>query len=220
MKEIDVENWNRQNTYKWFKSFSNSTYGCNVKMDVTKLVEFVKKNNHSFFIDTLYLVVMGLDSVEEMRMRLVDDKPVIFDKINPAFTVMTESGTFENLRYDFDKNYKSFYETSQQKIQALKSQNKVGQNNYNPENCYNEYYITCTPWLNFEGLTQPIPDNQASQCVPRICWGKYIKQDEKYYLTLNIAVSHIFVDGYPLAQVFNNIQELFNNVEKLFSIFR
>ena len=215
MKLIDIESWNRKNTYKWFKSFSNSTYGCNVKMDVTKLVEFVKKNNHSFFIDILYLVVMGLDSVEEMRMRLVDDKPVIFDKLNPAFTVMTKTGTFENLRYDFDTDYKKFYAVSKEKIEATKAQDKLVNNNYNPENCYNEYYITCTPWLDFEGLTQPIPDDHASQCIPRICWGKYTKQGEKYFLTLNITVSHIFVDGYPLAKAFNNIQELFNNAENL-----
>ena len=86
---------------------------------------------------------------------------------------------------------------------------------YNHQNCYNEYYITCVPWVDFTQFTHPIPDDKSSQCIPRICWGKYVEQDGKYELTLNITVSHIFVDGYPLAQTFNKIQELLNNVDEI-----
>lgn len=57
--------------------------------------------------------------------------------------------------------------------------------------------------------------NKASQCIPRICWGKYIEKDGKYELTLNITVSHIFVDGFPLSRTFNKIQELLDNVEEI-----
>ena len=47
MKEMDINNWNRYTTYNWFKSFRNSTYGVNVKMDVTKLVKYTKENKQS-----------------------------------------------------------------------------------------------------------------------------------------------------------------------------
>ena len=67
MREIDVEGWERLKTYEWFKSFSNSTYSMNVKMDVTALIKHVKRTKESFFIDLLYLVVKGLNSIEEMR---------------------------------------------------------------------------------------------------------------------------------------------------------
>lgn len=50
MKEIDIINWERNKTYEWFKSFSNSTYSMNVKMDITTLVKHVKNNKESFFI--------------------------------------------------------------------------------------------------------------------------------------------------------------------------
>ena len=51
--------------------------------------------------------------------------------------------------------------------------------------------------------------------MPRICWGKYVEQNEKYQLTLNITVSHILVDGYPLAKAFNKIQELLDNPDDI-----
>lgn len=39
-------------------------------------------------------------------------------------------------------------------------------------------------------MSHPIPDSLESQCIPRICWGKFVKNNEKYELTLNITVSH------------------------------
>ena len=214
MKVIDVENWNRNKTYNWFKSFSNSTYGCNVKMNVTNLVGFSKKNNKSFFINMLYIVLKGLNSIEEMRMRFEKETPVLYDDINPAFTVMTNSGTFENVRFENCENYSEFYDRAQKHFEAAKKQDVITDGEYNP-NTYNEYYITCVPWLNFEALTHPIPDDLSSQCVPRICWGKFENENGEYKLMLNITVSHIFVDGYPLAKAFNNIQQLLNNAENI-----
>jgi len=215
MKEIDIKNWNRINNYNFFKTFSNTTYSCNVVMDVTKLVKHVKKQNESFFIDLLYIVLKGLNSIEEMRMRLVDDKPVIFDDINPAYTVMTEAGTYENVRHKNNKDFKTFYNIAKEIIEKAKVNLKIEEQDYNPENCYDEYYITCIPWVNFTQIAHPIPDDIHSQCIPRVCWGKYVEKDGKYELTLNITVSHLFVDGNPLAKTFNTIQELLNNAEEI-----
>ena len=215
MKELNFENDNRYNTYTWFKSFSNSTYGMNIKLDVTKLVKLTKERNESFFINMLFIIMKGLNSTDEMRMRLINDKPYIFDDINPAFTVMTKAGTFENVRFDNTDNYKDFYRIAKELIEEAKNKDKLIKNNYNPDNLYNEYYITCTPWIDFVSLTHPIPDDKSSQTVPRVCWGKFIEEDNKIELTLNITVSHIFVDGYPLSQTFIKIQELLNDCENV-----
>ena len=215
MKEININNWERYNTYTWFKGFSNSTYGVNVLLDVTKLVKHSKENNQSFFINALYIILKGLNSVDEMRMRLIDDKPYIFDDINPAFTVMTKAGTFENVRFKNINNYKEFYDKAKTVIEETKNKEKIEKCDYNPTNLYDEYYITCTPWLNFVSLTHPIPDDKSSQCVPRICWGKFTENNGKYEMMLNITVSHIFVDGYPLSNTFNKIQELLNDVPNI-----
>ena len=215
MKEVELLNWNRLKTYEWFKSFSDSTYGMNVRMDVTKLVRYTKENKESFFIDLLYIVLKALNSVDEMRMRLVNDKPVIFDDINPAFTVMTKTGMFENVRHINHSDFKAFYKISSVNIEKAKEQTEIKKDNYNPENCFNEYYITCVPWVDFREFNHPIPDDIASQCIPRICWGKYVENNGKYELTLNITVSHIFIDGFHLATTFNKIQEYLNNVEEI-----
>ena len=215
MKEFDMENSNRYNTYEWFKTFSNSTYGVNVKLDVTKIVKLSKERQESFFINFLYVIMKGLNSTPELRMRLINDKPYIFDDINPAFTVMTKAGTFENVRFKNNHNYKDFYKIAKEVIEKSKNKDKIIKCDYNPTNEYNEFYITCTPWIDFVSLTHPIPDDKSSQTVPRVCWGKYIENNGNFEMTLNITVSHIFVDGYPLSQTFIKIQELLDDVENI-----
>ena len=215
MKELDFNNSERYNTYSWFKSFSNSTYGVNVKLDVTKLVKLTKERKESFFINMLFIIMKGLNNTPEMRMRLINDKPYIFDDINPAFTVMTKAGTFENVRFKNITDYKEFYKVAKEHVEEAKNKEKIIKNDYNPNNTFDEYYITCTPWLDFVSLTHPIPDDKSSQTVPRICWGKFVENNNIFELTLNITVSHIFVDGYPLSQTFIKIQELLDNAENI-----
>ena len=215
MKEIDTKNWNRAKTYEWFKSFTNTTYGMSVEMDITNLIKYVKKNKQSFFVDMLYIVVKGLNSVEEMRTRFVNGKVVVYDYINPAFTVMTKAGTFENIRAKNCKDYNTFYKKFSNLIEKTKKQTIIKKEDYNPQDCYDEYYITCVPWINFSQMSHPIPDNKESQCVPRICWGKYYCNNDRYKIMLNITVSHMFVDGYHLANVFNTIQELLNDIKNV-----
>ena len=215
MHEIDIVNLPRKKTYEWFKTFENSTYGINVTMDITNLIKHVKEKKESFFIDMLYIAVMGLNSVDEMRMRIKDNKPVIYDTINPAITVMTANDTFENVRFAYDTDFKKFYQVAKSCIDKAKYQTELDENNYNPEDIWNEYYITCLPWLKFNGLTHPIPTDLSSQVVPRICWSKYYQVNDLYEITLNITVSHIFVDGLHISRAFNKIQELLDDADNI-----
>lgn len=215
MQKIDIESWNRKKNYLWFKSFSNSTYSTNVNLDVTNLVNISKKEGTSFFINMLYIVVNGLNSIEEMRMRLVNDEPVIFEDISPAYTVLMQNGEFENVRHSNPKNYLDFYNLAKSKIDKAKSMDAQSSDDYNPQDKWDEYYITCLPWINFTQFTHPIPDNVSSQCIPRICWGKYEEKDGKYFMNFNITVSHIFVDGYKLSNAVIKIQELINMAKEV-----
>lgn len=87
MKEIDIKSLPRKKTYEWFRKFDYSTYGVSIKMDVTKLAKHCKENKESFFIDMLYIMVNALNSVKELRMRLYNGNPVIYDDINLAITL-------------------------------------------------------------------------------------------------------------------------------------
>jgi chloramphenicol O-acetyltransferase len=150
-----------------------------------------------------------------MRIREVNGEIRLYDKINPTFTVMTNLGIYENAGFEMIDNYKYFYEKAKEVIEEVKNQDFI-KDTYNDSNLFNDYYMTCIPWLSIEGMTHPLCDNNyESSSVPRICWDKYRLENNKYIMLLNITVSHCFVDGYPLTVAFKNIQENFNNIEEL-----
>ena len=215
-KVIDLENFKKRKQYNWFRTFSNPCYGINVKMDITEVVKYTKETKTSFFINILYLITMGLNSVEEMRLREVNGEIRLYDTINPTFTVMTKSGVYENTGFEMIDDYKTFYATAKQVIDHIKNQDFIKET-FNDSLLYNDYYMTCLPWLSIDGMTHPLCDNNyESLSCPRVCWDKYVEVDNKYLMTLNITVNHCFVDGYPLSLAFKNIQENFNNCRNLF----
>ena len=211
MKFIDVENMDRKKAYKMFKSFGNATYGCSVEMDVTKLVALSKQKGQSFFLNTLYLVCRAINDIDEMRMRLVDDKPAIYEKTHPGFTVMTDAGFYVNTYTTFYEDYKKFYDEAKISLDSAKKNKPISEF---PNEKYGYIYISSLPWISFTQMTHPIPESQSSQCIPRVCWGKYFEKDGKLIMSLNITVSHIFVDGYPLSKTFLEVQEYFENAER------
>ena len=215
-KVINLENFKKRKQYNWFRTFSNPCYGINVKMDITEVVKYTKETKTSFFINILYLITIGLNSVEEMRLREVNGEIRLYDTINPTFTVMTKSGVYENTGFDMIDDYKTFYATAKQVVDHIKNQDFIKET-FNDSLLYNDYYMTCLPWLSIDGMTHPLCDNNyESLSCPRVCWDKYVEVDNKYLMTLNITVNHCFVDGYPLSLAFKNIQENFNNCRNLF----
>lgn len=49
--------------------------------------------------------------------------------------------------------------------------------------------------------------------IPSIGWGKYVEENGRYKMTMHITVNHSLIDGKPLADAFNNIQNSLNILE-------
>lgn len=210
-KVIDPNTWNRVSVYKWFSTFSNPCYGMDYKLDITNLYRYTKETKTSFFINFLFVLVKSLNSIDEMRLRIVDNEIRLYDTINPSFLVATNDETFESAAFKMINDYTMFYNKAKEVIDEIKER-KATIKEYNDSSLYNEYYTTCIPWLYFESFKHAIPDsNTNSLSVPRIAWSKYIEENGKVYLRLNITVSHVLVDGFHLAKAFNTIQNNASN---------
>ena len=212
---LTPEQLGNSSQYEWFGSFANPCYGFTVKCDVTQVVKVSKTTNTKFFVNTLYLVVKALNSVPQMRIRQVGNEIRMYDVINPTFTVMTDGGQFDNAGFPMVEDYRGFYDACVAELERVKQQNFV-KDSYNDADTFDDYYITCIPWLSLEGMTHPLPDgNFASSSCPRVCWDKYRDENGKIVFSLNITVSHCFVDGKRLCQAFDAVQQNFNNAAEL-----
>ena len=204
--------------YKWFGTFANPCYGFNVKTDVSAVVNYSKRTHTKFFVNVLYLVTKALNSIEAFRMRQVGDEIRLYDVINPTFTVMTDNGQFENAGFKMVDDYKGFYAACVAELDRVRQQDYIKES-YNDSADYDDFYITCVPWIEYEAMTHPLPNNNAeSSSVPRVCWDKFRDEGGKTVFNLNITVSHCFVDGKRLCEAFAAVQEYLNNAETILAM--
>lgn len=211
---IDMENSIRKSQFEFFNSFFDATFGFNVRIDVTSVKEYSSKTKTSFFTNFLYIITICLNQIKEMRLRNIDNEIRLYKVINPNFTVKTDDGSFNNVGHKYTTNYDEFYKLNRKAILEGKKV-KNNKDEYNANKLYNDFYMSCLLDFDFEGMTHPSPGgNKTSQSVPRIFWGSYVNENDKYFLTLNITVSHALCDGEPLKQAFNLIKKACNNFEE------
>ena len=192
-KVIDVDNRNRKSQFLWFNSFDNTTYGMDVRMDVTTLVEYSKKTKTSFFINFLYCLTVALNEIPEFRLRYVNNEVRLYEEINPTYTVKCVDGTYNNARHEFTKSYSLFYKRCHDVVEYEKT-------NLNHRDEYNDssYF--------------------DSQSCTRALWGKFVLENGRYKMTLNLTASHALIDGFPMAEGFNKTQEIINTFEEFINI--
>lgn len=212
-KVIDVEKRKRKTQFKWFNSFDNTTYGLDVRMDVTNIVNYSKKTKTSFFINFLYCLTVALNEIDEFRLRYVNNEVRLYDYINPTYTITCIDGTYNNGKHLFTRSYSLFYTRCHEEVEKQKV-NTNHSETYNDSSLYDEFYFSCLPQLDFIGMTHPmIYGDKSSQSCIRALWGKFVLENDRYKMTLNLTASHALLDGVPMAKGFNRTQEIIDNFE-------
>ena len=202
--KIDINHWKRKKQFIFFSNFTNPYASVTSILDVDKLVKISKQNKISFYGMMSYMVLKTLNEIEEFKYVLEDNNVYKYDKINVSFSVLDSSNSINFSRTveytDFDKFIKLFNDAkteaeSNAEIQYVKD--------------FNKCYFTCLPWIRFTSVENPM-NYKIVDSVPRICWGKYFIENDKYMIDLSIQFNHAFQDGYHIGLFYNKLQENIN----------
>jgi len=216
-KVIDVNTWYRKSQYEWFKTFSNPCYGIDLRLDVTDVVKYSKETNTKFFINFIYILTKTLNSVDSMRLRIVNNEVRLYDIINPTYCVSKLSGGFANGKIIMDNDYKNFYDKVKDNMDDIKNDRNIRESYNEEKGLYDDYYFTCLPWLDYNSMSHPIPDNnKESQSCPRVCFGKYVEHNGIYDMAFNLVVSHVLVDGEELSKTLVLLQENLHKIGEFY----
>jgi len=90
MEIIDLTNWERSLHYQIFRNNVQPQYCVSFELDITHFLEVIKKHNYSFTFSFVFAVSKCANQIKEFRYRFVNGHPVIFDKINTAFTYLNK----------------------------------------------------------------------------------------------------------------------------------
>ena len=214
MRKIDLETWERKSHYKWFSSFADPTLAMDVKMDVTEILRYCKENGISSYAAIMYVISESMNRNSAFRLRVLNGEIIEIDRANVAYTIMVNESCFVNCRARVGYGFDLYIQDVKNNQEKYNNSNFI-QEEYNDTAIVDDVYCSCIPWTNFLSLRQPIPDKlPESWCIPRAAWGKYYKEGERTYMTLNLTASHALVDGIDFSRVFDIIQSGFSCPEK------
>ncbi|MBR0058722.1 MAG: chloramphenicol acetyltransferase [Methanobrevibacter sp.] len=206
MKKIDFDLKNNP-----FIDFQSSRYMMSARINVEKLWKFCKKNDYSFFIMSLGCLMNGVNSVPNLKKRIINDEAVEYDYLEGVSPIMNdELNLYREMRVKTPQEFEDIFEwhdyVRELSGEILGGKNKGFELEMEKRDFTNIANFSCIPWVDFDSITSCTLNGRQIQ--PLITWGKV---SDDYEMSVSITVSHIFVHGRDLAYFFENIQKEFNN---------
>ena len=87
---IDEKNWDRAMHCMIFRNSVEPAFCVTIEADITNYKEMVKRQGLSFTMAMVYAVCKTANEIEAFRYRFVDDRVVLYDRIDTAFTYLNE----------------------------------------------------------------------------------------------------------------------------------
>ena len=193
-----------------FIDFLSARYAISARVNVESMWNWCHENDKSFFIMSLGCIMNAVNSVPELKRRIIDGKAIEYDYLEGLTPIMDEGNKiYKEMRvktpqefddilkwHDYVKELSSDILSGKQEGLSLEMQQRDLTNVAN---------FSCIPWVDFDMLTNCVVDGNAIQ--PLITWGKV---NENYEMSVSITVSHIFVNGRELGYFYENAQKEFD----------
>ena len=208
-KKLTIDTWKRKEQFNFFKNYENPFFNICANVDVTKLFKFVKKNNYSFFLSSLYASIKAANLIEQFRYRIKNDDVIIYDTINLGSTVLNDDETFNFCYFDYCPDFEKFYTAAKKIIE----QNKIHRFKMDAHREKdNVIYYSVIPWISFTSFSHA-RNYSTRESIPKIVFGKITKVGEKINMPVSVEVHHALVDGLHVGKYFKLLQEILDTPE-------
>ncbi|ENF8881696.1 type A chloramphenicol O-acetyltransferase [Citrobacter freundii] len=206
---VDLSCWARKEHFEVFQTFAQSTINQTVLLDITALLKHIKEVGWKFYPTIIFLLSKVVNRHTEFRMAIKDNELVIWNEVHPSYTIFhNETETFSSLWSHYDGNIHHF-----QHVYA-EDMARYGNNlSYWPkgESLENIFFVSAIPWVSFTSFNINVA-NMQNFFSPMFTIGKYYNQDGKVMLPLAVQVHHSVCDGFHVARLINELQEISDNI--------
>lgn len=193
-----------------FTDFLTSRYSISARVNAELMWKWCHENGRSFFIMSLGCLMNAVNSVPELKRRILDGKAVEYNYLEGVCPIMDEGNAiYREMRVKIPQEFKNIHEwhdyvrkLSEDILSGKKESFSLKMEQRDLTNIAN---FSCIPWIDFDMITTGIVDGRAIQ--PLITWGKI---NENYEMSVAITVNHIFVNGRELSYFYENLQKELN----------
>jgi len=202
-QEIDETTWKRAIHCSVFRNSLEPAFCVTFELDITNFLQTVKERGYSFTIAMVYAVCKCANEIEEFRYRFLDEKIVLFDKIDTAFTYLnTETELFKVVNVPMMDSMDEYvtYATKLAKEQKEYFTGPLGND---------VFQCSAMPWITYQHISHT-NSGKKENATPLFDWSKYYFKDGKVFMPISIQVHHSFVDGIHIGKLAEKLQRYMN----------
>ena len=203
MKYLDIDTWNRKQHYQHFINLEDPFFGVTVDVDVTGIFHKSKTEKKSFFVMYLYACLKALNSIENFKYRIQEDKVFICDAIHASATMARKDHTFGFSFIHFSDDFNEFNENYLKEKERILNSTDL----FPPIKSDSCIYCSALPWFSFTSQKEPV-SGVKNESIPKLSFGKTFKENNKIMMPVAISVNHALVDGYHVGLFFEEYQKL------------
>ncbi len=202
---IDMDAWPRREVFEFYLPFDKPYFNVCLQLDVTKLIaELKKREKTSLWLTYHYLALKAANEIEPFRYRLRQGRVLVHDVINGGTTFMLPNETFTLIYFDYAETYSKFMEGATKSVDDILK----GDWAFRPKH-EDDARIHCTtlPWIAFTSFSHARRWGREDS-VPKISFGKFIKEKDRTLMPFSVEVHHSLMDGLHVGRYIARIEEM------------
>lgn len=200
---IDEKNWKRALHCSIFRNSVEPSFCVTFELDITHFLAKIKEQKYSFTMALIFAVSYCANEIEEFRYRFVDDKIVLYDRIDTAFTYLNkDTELFKVVNVEMK-------DTIEEYVTAA-SKAAIKQEAYFTGPLGNDVFqFSPLPWVTYTHISHTI-SGEKDNATPLFDWGKYFEKDGKIIVPFSVQAHHSFVDGLHIGKLADKLQNFLN----------
>ena len=205
-KIIDKDTYYRKGVFRHFSEDCKCSTSMTARVDVTKLVNYSKKNGTKFYINFLYILSKVLNSRDDYKMGYIwqTDELICYDTIHPTqYVFHNDTETCTPVYTTYYEDYHIFYKNALKDVERAKQTREYGLDMENHPNWFDASYIS---WLSYDSLNIELPDGYLF-FAPIINWGKYREENGRLVMPVSVRMNHSIADGFLIANVYRLLEQ-------------
>lgn len=201
-KYLDLETWPRRALFEFFRGYQNPYFNICTQLDVTRLMGFLRdRPGVGVSLAYHYFALRIANEIEAFHYRLESDRVVIHEVINGGTTVLLPNETFTYAYFDYHEDFDKFMLDAEEAIRKVRAEGSL-----KPTMRFDLIYFTTLPWVSFTSFAHARTPGRG-ESIPRIAFGKFLRDGDKTRLPISVEVHHALMDGLHVGRYFTLLEE-------------
>ena len=202
---IDLATWPRREVFEFYLPFDKPYFNVCTQLDVTRLLEELKtRERTSVSLTYHYLALRAANEIEPFRYRLRQGRVLVHDVINGGTTLILPNETFTLVYFDYAESFSKFMQSATEAVENTRNGDWAFRPRHDDDA---RLHCTTLPWIAFTSFSHARRWGREDS-VPKISFGKFIKDNDRTLLPFSVEVHHSLMDGLHVGRYIERIEEL------------